>query len=251
MRHGGEEERRGTVADTELGVGIQTRQRNHPRTAAGDIKRGNSGPNLCRCACLMASLHHVGSARVHGAARLPETPQTAFRLHRRITQRTGPRVSRLNAPIVDGGERERLESESERERERERADGFEHRLQMIWKLRPLGEKGKDEGDADGDSTPQEFPSRSLRRDFRSRLHRGVPRPELARSFRSDGTLFPYCVTTGDESKMNRRRKSRRPRAISTENFAGEFTLAYLMAPLHHRANHRPAGDELARHPARL
>jgi len=89
-----------------------------PRTAAGDIKRGNSGPNLCRCACLTASLHHVGLARVHGAARLPETPQTAFRLHRRITQRTRPRVSRLNAPIVDSAEQE-SESESERERERE------------------------------------------------------------------------------------------------------------------------------------
>jgi len=66
---------------------------------------------------------------------------------------------------------------------------------------------------------------------------------LVRPFRSGGTLFPYCVTTGDESKMNRRRKSRRPRAISSENFAGEFTLAYLMAPLHHQANRRPAGDE--------
>jgi len=68
----------------------------------------------------MASLHHVGLARVHGAARLPETPQTAFRLHRRITQRTSPRVSRLNAPIVDGAEQEGLESESESEGERER-----------------------------------------------------------------------------------------------------------------------------------
>lgn len=57
------------------------------------------------------------------------------------------------------------------------------------------------------------------------------------SFSPAGTLFHRRVTAGDESKMNRRRKSRRPRAISTENFSrrGEFTLAYLMAPLHHQS----------------
>lgn len=59
-------------------------------------------------------------------------------------------------------------------------------------------------------------------------HHGVSNPRLAE------LCSPLCVTTGDESKMNRRRKSRRPRATSTENFAGEFTLAYLMAPLHHQ-----------------
>lgn len=138
------------------------------------------------------------------------------------------------------------EREREEEgRQRQRTDL--NRLQMIWKLRLSlrGEKERERGRVRF-NLPPEFPSRSLRRDFRV--------PITSRRFQAGARLlarsaelcFPYRVTTGDESKMNRRRKSRRSRAISTENFAGEFTLAYLMAPLHHQANRRLAGDKVAR-----
>jgi hypothetical protein len=70
--------------------------------------------------------------------------------------------------------------------------------------------------------------------FSSDYITGFPGRELVCSFARSELRVRRYVSTGDESKMNRRRKSRRPRAISTENFVGEFTLAYLMAPLHHQ-----------------
>lgn len=104
---------------------------------------------------------------------------------------------------------------------------------MIWKLRPSMR-----GERVASPIPRNFSSRSLQ-DFQSRLHRfDVSNPGLARSLLQQN-FVPHYVTIGDESKMNRGRKSRRPQAISTENFAGKFTLAYLMAPLHHQRYCRP------------
>lgn len=100
-----------------------------------------------------------------------------------------------------------------------------------------------------DSTPAlEFPSAVVTLGFSVPITSVFPgRDSLARTL-AGTSCSPCYITTGDESKMNRRRKSRRPRAISTENFAGEFTLAYLMAPLHHQrvaARARPLGDKVA------
>lgn len=91
--------------------------------ATGDIKR-ELQLNLCRHACLMASLHRIGSrATVNGTMRcsgagkcgVSETPQTASRLPSPDTQWIWSRVSRLNAPIVDGVVTKR-----------EKTDEFEH-----------------------------------------------------------------------------------------------------------------------------
>jgi len=135
------------------------------RPPAGDIK-WELWPNLCRGACSMVSLHRIAST--------DGRPATASRLHRRVWIATDLSVNALwRISRLSDFYRWR------RDGWRKRADGFEHRLQMIWKLRP---SARSERDAGVRFHPPEFPSRSLRRDFRSRLHRfNVSNPGLARS----------------------------------------------------------------------
>jgi len=183
----------------------------------------------------MVSLHRIGRR-----ARMPETLANCVQITSQRIWITSDlpanalwRISRLS-----GSYRWRRRCDV---REKESRWIRTHRLQMIWKLRlsMRGEKGGGKR-YDSISHPPEFLPAVVTPGFSvpiTSFRRFQPR---ARSVSAPAENFVlHYVTTGDESKMNRGRKSRRPQAISTENFTGKFTLAYLIAPLHHQRYCRP------------
>lgn len=215
---------------TELRIGFGSRQTVlADRPPAGGIKR-ELWPNLC--ACSTVSLHRIGCR-----ARIPETPtncdpdyiaaymdRNGSARERALTHFAAEQLLSLTA------EARRREKESRRvwtsaTNDLEITTFSERRGRHDSHPPELPPHGRYAGIFGPDYIVSAFPTRSL-----STLGRELCSP----------------VTTGDESKMNRRRKSRRPQAISTENFTGEFTLAYLMAPLHHQRHCRPHGDKVTR-----